>query len=625
VRTSDFDPISIEIFSRQLKKLTLVILLVFCVLILRFWFLQIVNGSSYRTKSENNRIHLQDIPPFRGMIADRHRETLVDNRPAYDLYVIPEEVQHREQLLERLNRLASLDPGSAALRFDADSRRYPFRPICLKRDLSRNELAMIETHRFNLPGVMIKVTPQRHYVQGDFASHLIGYVGEISETQLKSRKYPNSKPGDLIGKAGVEWKWQSHLNGVRGAEQLEVDATGRRLRVMARKAAVPGANVYLTIDQDLQAVAEEAMIGKSGAIVAMNPNNGELLALASSPSFDPNLFVGGIDRTRWQEIALSTDFPLQNRALSGQYPPASVFKIILALAALQEGIIDPEEEVLCTGIYFLGRRGYRCWKKYGHGKVNLHRALVESCDVYFYEIGKRLGIDKIGHYAKQFGLGTITGFDKDHEKPGLIPTREWKLKRWGVPWQGGETLSTAIGQSFVLVTPIQMATFISAVFNGGILYRPQATHWVGKNQNEKIFEITPEVLDKVEIETKYLEIVKRALVGVVNEPHGTGGKAKLKDITVAGKTGTAQVITLEKEKGYESEEEIPIRFRDHAWFVAVAPAENPRIALAVVVEHGGHGGSAAAPLAGKIIDAYLKGPIKVAAEGTRQLELPADH
>jgi penicillin-binding protein 2 len=625
LRTSDFDPISIEIFSRQLKKLTLVVLLVFCVLILRFWFLQVVNGSTYRAKSENNRIHLQDIPPFRGMIADRHSETLVDNRPAYDLCVIPEEVQHREELLERLNQLAALDPSSAELKFDADARRYPFRPICLKRDLSRNELARIETHRFNLPGVMIKVTPQRHYVQGDFASHLIGYVGEISEAQLKSGKYPNSKPGDLIGKSGVEWKWQSHLNGIRGGEQLEVDATGRRLRVMARKAAVPGANVYLTMDKALQAVAEQALTGKSGAIVAMNPKNGELLALASSPSFDPNLFVGGIDRTRWQEIALSTDFPLQNRALSGQYPPGSVFKIVLALAGLQEGIIDPEEEVVCHGIYFLGRRGYRCWKRYGHGKVDLHRALVESCDVYFYELGKRLGIDKIAHYAKEFGLGTITGFDNVHEKSGLIPTRDWKLKRWGVPWQGGETLSTAIGQSFVLVTPIQMATFISAVFNGGILYRPQVTQWVGKSLDEKIFEMTPEVADEVDIDAEYLEIVKKALIGVVNEPHGTGGKAKLEGITVAGKTGTSQVITLEKEKGYESEEEIPIQFRDHAWFVAVAPAENPRIAVAIIVEHGGHGGSAAAPLAGQIIDAYLSGPIKVAAKASPDSESPGDH
>ena len=616
MRTSDFDPISIEILARQLKKMTLVVLVIFCILILRFWFLQIVNGSSYRTKSENNRIHLQDIPPFRGMILDRTHETLVDNRPSYDLYVIPEEVQNRELLLQSLNRLTALDPGPTALKFNADSRRYPFRPICLKRDLSRNELALIETHRFNLPGVMIKVTPQRHYIWGDFAPHLVGYLGEISENQLRSGKYPDSKPGDLIGKSGIEWKWQPDLNGVRGGEQVEVDATGRKLRVIARKAPVPGASVCLTIDKNLQAVAEKALAGKSGAIVAMDPNNGELLAMASRPSFDPNLFVGGIDRARWEEIALSTEFPLQNRSLSGQYPPGSVFKIILALAGLQEDIIDPEEEIVCNGIYFLGRRGYRCWKRYGHGRVNLHRALVESCDVYFYEIGKRLGIDKIAHYAKIFGLGKISGFDKAHEKSGLIPTREWKQKRFGVPWQGGETLSTAIGQSFVLVTPIQMATFISAVFNGGTLYRPQATLWVGKNGDKKIFKISPEIKSRLEFKSENLALVKRALIGVVNEPHGTGGKAKVKDITVAGKTGTSQVVALDKGKGFGSEEEIPLQYRDHAWFVAVAPAENPRIAVAVVVEHGGHGGSAAAPIAGQVISAYLKVPLTQVAAGS---------
>ncbi len=605
MRTSEFDPLSLEIFDSQLKKVTLVVLAVFGVLVLRFWFLQVVNGSVYRTKSENNRIHLQDISPFRGMILDRNGATLVDNRPSYDLYVVPEEVQDLEELLERLSRLAGLGAEEAERKLDEASLRYPFRPICLKRDLSRDELAKVETHRFNLPGVIIKVAPQRHYINGTFASHLIGYLGEINENQLNSGKYTDSKPGDLIGKSGVEWKWQRDLNGVRGGAQVEVDATGRKIRVMARKTPVPGENVCLTIDKDLQAVAEKALAGKSGAIVAMDPNNGEILALASGPSFDPNLFVGGIDRASWEGIVLSGDFPLQDRALSGQYPPGSVFKIVVALAGLEEGIIDPEEELVCTGIYYLGRRGYRCWKKYGHGTVSLHRALVESCDVYFYDMGRRLGIDKISEYAMRFGLGKRTGFDPVHEKAGLIPTRDWKLKRWGVPWQGGETLSTAIGQSFVLVTPIQMAAFVSAVFNGGIVYRPQVTKWVGKSETEKIHEFAPVVTGKIGIKQEHLEFVKNALIGVVNEPHGTGGRARMKEVTVAGKTGTSQVISLKKEEEFESEKDIPVRFRDHAWFVAVAPAENPRIAVAIVVEHGGHGGSAAAPIAGQLIKAYL--------------------
>ena len=583
----------------------LVILVVFSVLILRFWFLQIVNGSTYRTKSENNRIHLQDILPFRGMILDRNGRTLVDNRPSYDLYVTPEDVQDLGELLDRLNSLTGLDLKPIKHELAEASRKTPFRPFCLKKDLPHNELAILETHRFNLPGIMIKVTPLRHYVNGDLASHLVGYLGEISEKQLAGAQYPHSKPGDLIGKSGVEWKWQADLNGMRGGEQVEVDASGRKIRVMARKPSVPGANVCLTIDKDLQSVTEKALMGKTGAIVAMNPENGQILALASSPSFDPNLFVGGIDRATWKKIVLSGDFPLQNRALSGQYPPGSVFKIVVALAGLEEGIIDLEEEIVCNGIYFLGRRGYRCWKKYGHGKVRFHRALVESCDVYFYEIGRRLGIDKISKYAMKFGLGKITGFDQVHETPGLIPTREWKLKRRGLPWQEGETLSTAIGQSFVLVTPIQMASFVSAVFNGGIIFRPQVTKWAGKSEAEKTYEFSPVVTGKLEIREEYLDLVKNALVGVVNEPRGTGGRVRLKDTTVAGKTGTAQVVALKKGEEYENEEDIPLKFRDHAWFVAVAPAEKPQIAIAIVIEHGGHGGSAAAPIAGQMIKTYL--------------------
>ncbi len=605
MRTSEFDPLSLEVFDRQLKKVTLVVLAVFGVLVLRLWFLQVVNGSVYRTKSESNRIRLQDISPFRGMILDRNGATLVDNRPSYDLYVIPEEVQDLEELLERLSRLAGLGAEEAKKKLGGTSLRYPFRPVCIKKDLSRDALAKVETHRFNLPGVIIKVVPQRHYVNGIFASHLIGYLGEINENQLRSGQYTGNKSGDLIGKSGVEWKWQRDLNGVRGGAQVEVDATGRKIRVMARKNPVPGEYVCLTIDKDLQVVAEKALAGKSGAIVAMDPNNGEILALVSSPSFDPNSFVGGIDRASWEGIVLSGDFPLQDRALSGQYPPGSVFKIVVALAGLEEGIINPEEELICTGIYYLGRHGYRCWKRYGHGTVSLHRALVESCDVYFYDMGHRLGIDKISEYAMKFGLGKKTGFDPVHEKAGLIPTRDWKLKRWGVPWQGGETLSTAIGQSFVLVTPIQMAAFVSAVFNGGSVYRPQVTKWVGKSETEKSHEFAPVVTGKIGVKQEHLEFVKNALIGVVNEPHGTGRRARLKEVTVAGKTGTSQVIGLKKAEEFESDENIPARFKDHAWFVAVAPAENPRIAVAIVVEHGGHGGSAAAPIAGQLIKAYL--------------------
>ena len=608
MKTSDFDPISTKVFDRQIKNAILFVLVVFGILILRLWFLQIVNGSNYRTKSEHNRIRLQGIPPFRGRILDRNGKTLVDNRPSYSLYIIPEVVQDRKKLLKNLDKLVGLNQKMAELKLDKASHAFLFKPISIKEDISRDDLAVLETHRFNLPGVMINVKPQRHYIYGNIASHLLGHLGEISENQLKDRQYSDNYPGDLIGKSGVEGKWQPLLNGSRGGEQVEVDAAGRKIRVIAKKPPVSGENVCLTIDIDLQTLAEKALQEKRGAIVAIDPNDGEVLALASSPSFDPNLFVGNIDKATWRKISCSKDFPLQNRALSGQYPPGSIFKIVVALAGLEEGVIDPEEEVFCNGVFTLGGHKYRGWKKYGHGKIKLHRAIVESCDIYFYKMGKRLGINRIARYAKKFGLGKMTGFDAGKEGGGLIPTNKWKLKRFGVPWQAGETISVSIGQSFVLVTPIQMATLISTVFNGGIIYKPQVTKWIGTSKEEKGYSFAPKIAGKAGIRREYMELVKKSLVGVVNEPHGTGWRAKMKNITVAGKTGTAQVVSLEKEKGATVSKEIPWKYRDHAWFVALAPAEKPRIALAVVIEHGGHGGSAAAPIAKKIIKAYLKAP-----------------
>jgi len=607
LRTSDFDPISVGIFHKQLRNATLLVLALFSILILRIWFLQIVNGPTYRAKSEHNRIRLQDIAPIRGLILDRKGNVLVDNRPSYDLYVIPEDVQDRSQLLENLNQLVSLDYEITEQQFKKAHSRRLFKPVSLKKDISRDQLAIVETHQFNLPGVIIKVEPQRHYNCGELAFRLLGYLGQIGENQIRGGNYPNNKPGDLIGKTGVESRWQPTLNGRRGGEQVEVDAAGRKIRTISMKPPSPGANVCLTIDKALQVTAEKALIGKKGAIVALDPNTGEILTLASSPSVDPNLFIGGIDKTTWEDISLSKDFPLQNRALSGQYPPASVFKIIVALAGLEEGIIDPEEKICCKGYFFLGRHRSNCWKKYGHGDMDLHSALVESCDVYFYQIGKKLGVDKIAYYAKKFGLGRKTGFDVGQEKGGLVPTRKWKLRKTGVPWQEGETVSMSIGQSFLLVTPIQMATMVSAVFNGGVIYRPQVTKWVGESENHKTFSFAPQVTGKIDVSPENFEIIKTALKGVVHDQHGTGSRARLRDITVAGKTGTAQVVALKRTEEYNgSEEDIPVHHRDHAWFVAVAPAEKPRIAIAVLIEHGGHGGSAAAPIAAEMIKVYLQ-------------------
>ncbi|MFC1863405.1 penicillin-binding protein 2 [Thermodesulfobacteriota bacterium] len=603
MRGSSFDPVSIETLNRRLIAVTLVAVIIIATLVLRLWFLQIISGNKYRTQSENNRIHLQKIPPFRGMIFDRNGGLLVDNRPSYNLYITPEDIQDREQLLKSLDVLINMSPEKVIEKLDKAPHQYPFKPILVKRNMPRDEVAIVETNQFNLPGTMILVEPQRNYVYNSSASHIIGYLGEINEGQLNSGKYPESSPGDLIGKFGVEGRWQTSLVGLRGGRQVEVDAAGRILRVLSSIPPVPGQNISLTIDKDLQLLAEGLFKGKKGAVVAMDPNSGEVLALVSSPAFDPNLFVGGIDKKRWEEMISNKDFPLQNKAISGQYSPGSVFKIVISLAGLEEGVIDPEEEIFCPGYYRLGNRTYHCWKKSGHGNVNFHKALRESCDVYYYEIGKRLGVDKIAYYANRFGLGKKTDFDLDYEKEGLIPTREWKLKKRGVPWQKGETIILSIGQSFLLTTPLQMVRVISAIFNGGIIYQPKIVTWVEKD--EKITQFSPNVTGRLDAEPENLEFIKNALIGVVNEEHGTGGVSRIKGIVVAGKTGTAQVITLEAEKRLNEEGDIPDEFKDHAWFVAIAPANEPKLAISVLIEHGGHGGSAAAPIAREMLKKYL--------------------
>jgi len=604
LRSSGFDPNTTELFQVRLKRLTLAVILAFAALVLRLWFLQVVSGPEYRVKSENNRIQLHDIPPFRGMIFDRNGHLLVDNRPAFHLYVIPEDIQDREALLSRLKDLVGIDPEAAAAKLDREGRGRPFLPILIKRELSREELALVETHIFNLPGAMIQVKPQRHYIKDSLAAHLTGYLGEISEGQLASGRYPGRRPGDLVGKSGVELEWEKYLHGSRGGEQVEVDAAGRRLEVISRKPPTSGLNLALTIDMDLQALAEEQLKDICGAIVALNPRNGEVLAMASSPSFDPNDFIGGLDHASWDQLVSGGQHPLQNRVISGQYPPGSIFKIPMALAGLEEGLVDPEEEVFCGGSFKLGRRTYRCWKRYGHGYVDFHRALRESCDVYFYKLGLRLGIDRIAEYSRKMGLGLPSGIQLGNERAGLIPTREWKLRRWGVPWQAGETISASIGQSFVLVTPLQAAQMIAVIFNGGVLYQPKVVLRVGKGE-ENAYRFEPTVKSRLGARPENLELIKNALVEVVNEPHGTGWRAKIKGCAVGGKTGTAQVVNLETEKASKEGDEVPLKFRDHAWFVSVASAEDPRIAVAVVAENSGHGGSAAAPIAGNLMRAYL--------------------
>jgi penicillin-binding protein 2 len=603
LRNQAFEQASVEILRKRLSKLPYLVVAVFVVLLLRLWILQVVQGPSYRVQSENNRIRLQDVSPFRGMVFDRNGELLVDNRPSFDAYVIPEEMHDRDGVIRNLHSLIGVDPKGVEEKLGKESQKYAFRPVLIKKNLSREELAVLEGNLYDLPGVMIQIKPQRYYLYKELAAHLIGYLGEISEAQLASGNYPDNKQGDLIGQAGVERVWQKNLNGIRGGEEVEVDAAGRRRSVIARKPPVAGQNIALTIDKDLQQVAEKCLKDKKGSIVALNPRTGEILAMASSPAYDPNLFLEGLNRAEWARLATSKDHPLQNRAVAGQYSPGSTFKIVMALAGLEEGL-DPQEEFFCDGEFTFGEHTFRCWRKQGHGRIALHRAIVESCDVYFYKLGKRLGVDKIHYYAKMCGLGVASGYELGSEKDGLIPSSEWKLKRFGVPWQPGETISTSIGQSFVLVTPLQMARLISAFFNGGFLYEPKVVKWVGKD-DKQVYHFAPEVNGRLKAKEQNIAFIRSALVGVVNEPAGTGSKARMKEgIIVAGKTGTAQVVGMGKEKSAQKGEDQSSDYNDHAWFVGIASADKPEIAVAVLVENGGHGGSASAPLAKEMFEAF---------------------
>jgi penicillin-binding protein 2 len=608
---------------KRYQVVVYLVVAVFMMLALRLWYLQLIRGDYYRELSENNRIRLEDIVAPRGVIFDRNGKILVDNRPAFSVAIIPEDVTDLDGTLSQLGCILGVDEATLKDRMQAARSEAPFRPIVIERDMSRDQLAAVESQRFYLPGVVVQIEPKRSYERESVAAHLIGYLGEIDEAQLKDKRYRGAKPGDYLGKYGVEMQWESELNGQRGGRQVEVDAAGRQLRVLKEVAPLPGHNLVLTLDERLQHSAEEAIDSKAGAIIAMDPNNGDILAMVSSPAFDQNQFVRGLSPGQWQAIIGNPMHPLENKAIQGQYPPGSTFKPIVAAAALEERVAKPETTLMCQGKYQLGNRDYRCWQKKGHGLLNLHQALVRSCDVYFYQLGQKLGVDRMAEYARRFGLGSRTLIQLSNEARGLVPSSQWKLRRFGIPWQGGEDLVMAIGQGFLLVTPMQMAVFYAAIANGGYLVQPRVVERVEDAKGGTIQEIDPEIRRQVGLKPETISFLRQALTGVVQEAGGTGGAARLPGINVAGKTGTAQVIRMADDDSREQREnEVPYEFRDHAWFVAYAPAEAPQIVVAVMMEHAGHGGSAAAPLARQVMKEFFSTgePVKQAQTAGRKAQ-----
>lgn len=589
-------------YKARLSGLVFAVLAAFFLLFIRMFHLQIIEGEEFRRLSESNCIRIQNIDPPRGLIFDSEGELIVDNRPSFDVCITPKDAKPIEETFSRLAALTLTPVAEMEERFRKQKGMPSYNPVVVLPDVDRDTLGAIEVRKFDLPGVSVQVKPLRHYIQKSSAAHLLGYLGEISQKEMDSGKYPGALGGDYIGKNGIEKRFELQLRGVRGGRQVEVDARGRLVRVLRTVEEKPGNNMYLTIDQKLQMATEMLFEGKVGAAVAMDPNTGNILALVSSPSFDQNDFVVGLSHATWNSLINNPERPMENKAIQGTYPPASTYKILTAMAGLEEGVIDEHTTFVCNGYYRFGNRSYKCWSSGGHGTVDIYRAISHSCDVYFYQVGQRLGVDKLSFYARASGLGSKTGIDLDNEASGIIPTADWKKRRTGDVWQRGETLSIAIGQGFNLVTPLQMACFISAVGNGGKRFKPQLFHKIVDQNGDIVKMNSPELVGTLPVKQGNLDIVRLGLWQVVNLG-GTASAIRMKSFEIAGKTGTAQVIS--RARGDEETAAGPAHWKPHAWFVAYAPAENPKIAVAVIIEHGEHGSSAAGPVARDIIKNYL--------------------
>lgn len=580
---------------------------IFFILITRLWYLQILQGDSLRVQSESNRLRFVPVAASRGTILDRNGKVLVSNTPSFSVAVIPQEVKEKDALFASLSRYLQLDPSELQERWEKGKGRAKYYPIIVAAGISRDQVEFLQENQLWMPGVDIEMKPVRQYPNGVLAAHLLGYLGEINEQELEANHFRSYNPGDYVGKSGLERSWEEMLHGTDGGRQIEVDARGRYLRTLSETKPTVGNSLVLTIDLVLQQAAEKAFGDRAGAAVVVDVNTGEILAFASSPSFDPALFSGRMPPDIWKAYLEDKRHPLENKALKGQYPPGSTFKIITALAGLESGLIDERTTVNCTGAYEVGTDVFKCWDKKGHGRVDLKRAIRESCDVYFYQVGERLGVDRIAEMARRFGLGAPMGIGLENEKGGLIPTMAWKQEKFKKKWYRGETMPVSIGQGYTLLTPIQLATMTAAVANEGTVYRPFLVKRVVDPDGKVIKETRPEVLYRPQVRPKNFRLVKEGLLAVVNEPRGTGGAARLYEVKVAGKTGTSQVV---KQRG--PNREVAYQYRDHALFVAFAPYDKPEVAVSVVIEHGEHGGAAAAPVAGAILRAYFeqKGVIK---------------
>jgi penicillin-binding protein 2 len=564
-----------------------------CIILLaRLWFVQITRHEVYRERAEKNRLRIVEIPAPRGLILDRNGRVLVENEVAFSLILRREYIRDREKLLAALHSRFDLEPYYVEERLAAYASVPEVLPITLKNRLSFEEIAFVEAHTLSFPELSLEHVPTRRYLHESVAAHVLGYVGEITTQELNRSEFAGYRQGDIIGKSGLERYYNQRLQGKKGQRHVYIDSIGQVTGLLKETPARKGEDLTLALDLDLQLEAERLMKDEIGALTAMNPATGEIYCMVSRPGFDPNLFTGLLTAAAWNELVNNPDNPMQNKVIQGTYPPGSIFKILVALAALGEGVITPQTSFFCAGQTQMFDRVVHCWFSGGHGTVRLVDAIANSCNIYFYNIGLLMGVDKIHHWSTEAGFSRLTGIDLPGEKPGLVPSTEWKKRVFNERWYPGETISVVIGQGAVSVTPLQVASFMSAVAMNCRPKRPhlllEATANTGTLSEPPLFP------------PDSLQLVVQGMEKVVRE--GTGQRAALDSIRVAGKTGTAQILntrTAERMHDYED------RFREHAWFACFAPVERPRIVVSVIVEHGGHGGASAAPIAAAIMKKFF--------------------
>ena len=602
-----------ELYFFQLRLAIVggLVLFAFFLLLVRFVYVQVIQYEHYHTLAEQNRIFVVPVVPNRGLILDRNGVTLAHNFAAYTLEIVPRLVSDLEQTIEELSMLVEITAKDRKRFKKMIEEGHDFASIPIRTRLNDEEVARVAVNLYRFAGVEINARLFRHYPNGEIASHVVGHIGRLTDVDVEDLKRQgtaaNYSASDYIGKVGLEQYYETQLRGITGYEHVETDANGKSVRTLRSILPVSGNNLRLALDAHLQQIAEQAFGDNRGSLVAIEPSTGGVLALVSKPGFDPNLFVEGIDPVYWDALNNSPDHPLNNRALQGVYPPGSTIKPFMALAGLESGKRKPGFTISDPGYFVLGGGGhvFRDWKAGGHGVVDIHKAIVQSCDTYFYGLAQELGIDAIHQFMAQFGFGKHTGIDIAGEVDGLLPSQAWKQKRFKEKWFIGDTISIGIGQGSSLTTPLQLAFATAILANEGRVFRPHVVQEIQDSQTHAVTIIEPEPRAEISLLDANLKRVRDAMIDVT-KPGGTAAWAGMNaKYQFAGKTGTAQVIGMKGEK-YD-EDKINIRHRDHALFIAFAPADAPRIALAILVENGGHGSSTAAPIARQVLDYYLLG------------------